>query len=395
MLQNYLKWNPALIVSLILILLAGSVSAQYQPRKPTGKTAQAPITVMEPTGSETWEKGKQYTIKWRGSAVRGPLKIVLENAAGRTVAVGESVMSSGSFTWTVGSLVIEGSYKVVVTGADKKTRGESNGTITIQKRSLGDTLKQQTMAQQTQPEGGLVAGNLQSLSVTSPSGGEIWNAGEQQTVTWSTVGEIGEVRIDLLKGDRTLTISGGVSNSGSYQLKVPGDLGVGWDDYWVRVSSVDGNISGTSQDGFTIYVPTEVDVVGRTVIGANYDYDTDKSPGETEGFENTALEIEVSVMQQGSLNLSEVRVFMRVIRQEDNLVVYHGGDMIRMPIQPNSWYSRPNPVKLTWGQLGYTEGNPYECNFIVELQVDPDGLLGEPEAYRANNTSRIVFWKSK
>jgi len=382
MLQSYLKWNPALILSLILIHLAGSVSAQYHIRKPAGKTTRASITVTEPTGSETWEKGKQYTIKWRGSGVRGPIKIFLENAAGRTVAVGRSIMGSGSFTWTVGSVVIEDSYKVVVMTADKKTRGESSGTITVQKRSPGDTLKQQTMAQQ-------------SLSVTSPSGGEVWNAGEQQTVTWSTVGEIGEVRIDLLKGDRILTISEGVSNSGSYQLEVPGDLGVGWDDYRVRVSSVDGSISGTSQDGFTIYVPTEIDVVGRTVIGANYDCDTYKSPGETEGFEKTALEIEVSVMQRGSRNLSEVPVFMRVIRQEDSLVVYHGGDTIRMPIRPNSWYSRPDPVKLTWGQLGYTGENLYECNFIVELEVDPDGLLGEPEVYRANNTSRTVFRKNK
>ena len=46
----------------------------------------------------------------------------------------------------------------------------------------------------------IVPAGLQTVTVTSPNGGESWQAGSAQSITWTQTGLTGSVTIDLYKG---------------------------------------------------------------------------------------------------------------------------------------------------------------------------------------------------
>jgi hypothetical protein len=77
------------------------------------------------------------------------------------------------------------------------------------------------------------------LLVTSPNGGETWLRNSDQTITWTSFGVTGNVKIELYD-DTVLaaTIAASTENSGTYGYAVPGTLPLGF-DYRVRVASID------------------------------------------------------------------------------------------------------------------------------------------------------------
>jgi hypothetical protein len=76
----------------------------------------------------------------------------------------------------------------------------------------------------------------QTVTVTSPNGGETWTAGTTNTITW-TSDIIGNVRIALLKsGVQYALISFGTPNDGGFDWLVPAGMAAGT-EYTVKVSS--------------------------------------------------------------------------------------------------------------------------------------------------------------
>ena len=69
-------------------------------------------------------------------------------------------------------------------------------------------------------------GERPSLSITSPAGGESLKPGTTHNITWTTTGNVGDVRIDYSvdDGDTWLSIAASAPNTGNYQWIVP-DLG--------------------------------------------------------------------------------------------------------------------------------------------------------------------------
>ncbi len=97
----------------------------------------------------------------------------------------------------------------------------------------------------------------QSLVVTSPALGALWEKGKTYAITWMKQGtQNANVKIQLYKGSSTLvkTITTATANNGSYDWLVPMALAVG-STYFIKVKTVDNLIYGNS-DKFSIIIPT-------------------------------------------------------------------------------------------------------------------------------------------
>jgi hypothetical protein len=91
-----------------------------------------------------------------------------------------------------------------------------------------------------------------SISVVSPDGGEHWQVGNIEDITWITTGAISDVKIEYStdSGTTWIVIVSDIQNDGSYFWTVPNAIS---SDCFVRVSEAfDGDPSDVSEDAFII-----------------------------------------------------------------------------------------------------------------------------------------------
>jgi|GEM_PF-650990 len=90
-----------------------------------------------------------------------------------------------------------------------------------------------------------------SITVISPNGSESWAAGSSQSITWTSSGSVGNVKIEYSSnnGASWSTISASTANDGLYSWTVPN---VSSNQCLVRVSETDGSPTDTSDSIFTI-----------------------------------------------------------------------------------------------------------------------------------------------
>jgi hypothetical protein len=90
----------------------------------------------------------------------------------------------------------------------------------------------------------------QGIAVTSPNGSENWDAGSAQTITWTSNGIRGDVKIEYYDGSNWQTIIASTPNDGSHNWTVPYTF---TSQAKVRITSVkDTAISDESNNVFTI-----------------------------------------------------------------------------------------------------------------------------------------------
>lgn len=170
------------------------------------------ITVTSPNGGETWMHGENRTFTWDSNNLGGSVKIDLYKSGSYDGTVVSSTPNDGSFDWTILSSVTAGSdYKARVTSTTyPSVFDSSNSNFTIE-------------------------GFSQSLTLTSPNGGESWTTGETKTISWSSSNVGSSVKIELYKsGSRVSTISSSTANDGSYSWSIPSSLAAG-SDYKIMV----------------------------------------------------------------------------------------------------------------------------------------------------------------
>jgi len=135
--------------------------------------------------------------------------------------------------------------------------GTNTGTATVTGTSQGLTQGSVdiTLQQATQP----------TITVTYPNGGETWQTGTTQTVTWTSQGSVGNVNIDLsTDGGSTWTnLVSNTANDGSQTVTVPNTPS---STCRIRVQEPDGSPSDTSNNNFTISAPVQPTI---TVISPN------------------------------------------------------------------------------------------------------------------------------
>ncbi|MEJ2195947.1 MAG: Ser-Thr-rich GPI-anchored membrane family protein, partial [Ignavibacteriaceae bacterium] len=206
------------------------------------------IIVETPNGGESWQAGSDQTISWSDN-LTGNVEIQLFKGGVFHSQITNSTLSNGNFTWHLSPGLPSGTnYKVkIVSVEDVIVFDFSDDNFEI------------------------FAG---SVTLVSPNGGEIWQAGSEQTISWTS--DVSEnVNIELYKGGSLhSTIVPSTGNDGTYNWTSSFTTESG-SDYKVKISSVSNpNIFDFSDDNFTI-VGNEITILspngGETwVIGEPY-----------------------------------------------------------------------------------------------------------------------------
>ena len=98
-----------------------------------------------------------------------------------------------------------------------------------------------------------------TFTVTSPNGGESWQAGSTQNITWTSQGAVGDVKIEYStnNGSSWTTVAASTANDGTHPWTIPNTPSA---TCLVRVSETDGSPTDVSNAVFSI-LPTSGIVV--------------------------------------------------------------------------------------------------------------------------------------
>ncbi len=217
-------FNYGLLTLDSLTLLALQSNGVYKYQYPTA------IDVLQPGGGETWLTDSLYTIAWSATGlyyVR--LEISTDNGASWSAIADSVPASQGSYPWTTPSTTSDSCLVRISDALFTATAGMSAAVFT-----LTDAY----------------------LTVLAPNGGEEWDAGSPQTISWSSVS------LDSL----AIEYSADGGAEWTYITEVPAAAGAfGWtvpdeptQNALVRLrSSTDTTISDRSDSVFSILAPKE------------------------------------------------------------------------------------------------------------------------------------------
>lgn len=195
------------------------------------------LTLLSPNGAEQWNGGSMQTITWSSTNLIGNVKLeyTLDHGASWIVLAADTP-NDGSAPW------------------EPPADGRSTGRVRITSLSIPQ------LSDESDAEFAILAS---LLTVTSPRGGEVWDAGSAHTLTWQSSGSTGNVKLEYSPdGGRTwTTLVANTTNDGAEPWTTPS---VPTSEARIRVSAVDGSVSGMSgtfslrYSGGTLKAPTKV-----------------------------------------------------------------------------------------------------------------------------------------
>lgn len=189
------------------------------------------IIVSSPNGGESYEPSQQIEIIWQSNLVT---TVSIEHSSDNGNSWSEisaSTESDGSFDWTIPN--ISSSENLIrINDTDSDASDQSNSTFEI-----SDPLDPQ-------------------LTLTSPNGGENWEAGSQQTITW-TSSDVSNVALSFSTdgGNFWTEITSSTSSDGSFKWTIPDDIDS--DQCKVRIQDNASSEEDESDDTFSIFVPLD------------------------------------------------------------------------------------------------------------------------------------------
>ncbi len=156
----------------------------------SGNVNIRPVTVLAPNGGEVLQLGTSYNVMWRTTAVSSAPSVsiyvvtnhcptgsqVCPAVMDSNFTIASNIQNSGSYTWNVGS-------SLSVQYGDRITEGRYYLIVckgTEQPRSAGCDSSDQTFSISA------VGGGISPLTLISPNGGETWQRGTLQSITWSS-----------------------------------------------------------------------------------------------------------------------------------------------------------------------------------------------------------------
>ncbi|MCH9030396.1 MAG: hypothetical protein IH819_12515, partial [Bacteroidetes bacterium] len=226
------------------------------------------LIVTVPDGGESWRAGTSHTINWTDN-ITGNVKIELYDNGSFDSEITPSTPGNGSFSWDIPVGTSAGTnYKVKISSVDNSSIFDfSDNNFEI------------------------FEGNI---TVVSPNGGESWQAGTTQTITWTD--NIAEnITVDLYKGGTLHSIiSTSTSSDGTRNWTIPFALESG-SDYSVKITSVnDPGIFDFSNSNFAI--------VGNQVTVATPDGGEDWQVGSSQIInwtDNLTGNVEIQLFKSG------------------------------------------------------------------------------------------------
>ncbi len=175
------------------------------------------VTVTSPIGGESWVSGSTHTITWASTGspkAYVKIELVKPDVANRVIV--SSTLNDGSFDWVIPMTQPLGSDYTV--------------KITRTTFSTGSTAA-------TDSSNAVFAVIPETLTVTSPNGGEEWVGGTTNSITWTSTGSpTAYVKIELVKpGALNKVIISSTPNDGSYDWVIPMTQPLG-SDYRVKIT---------------------------------------------------------------------------------------------------------------------------------------------------------------
>ncbi len=191
------------------------------------------ITIVTPNGGEEWLIGDKRDIVWTDNIDENVKIDLFKGGLFHSTIDFSSSGADGVQPWEIPLSILPGEdYKIRITSVDDSTIfdfSDNNFTLFLPK-----------------------------INITSPSAGEIWQAGTSHTITWTDV--IDEnVQIDLYKSDTLYSaISPSTTSDGAFTWKIPAETEAG-SNYRIMIKSTINDIIFDFSDGnFTIKtVPDE------------------------------------------------------------------------------------------------------------------------------------------
>jgi uncharacterized repeat protein (TIGR02543 family) len=160
-------------------------------------TTTPSLTIISPNGGESWRVGTAHTITWVKTGNVPNVKIEYTiNGGSSWLVITTTTPNTGSYPWTVPGSP-SGQCKVRVSDIDGNPTDMSNAVFSIEP--------------------------LPTITLTSPNGGETWEAGTVQDITWTWDGTGGDVKIEysIEGGTGWSVVTSSADNSGIYSWTVP------------------------------------------------------------------------------------------------------------------------------------------------------------------------------
>jgi len=183
------------------------------------------ISVTAPNGGEDWEVGSSQNITWNSSGTSGDVHIEYSTNNGSDWSdVIASTSDDGTHSWTIPDAP-SGNCLVRVSDADGDPTDQSDAVFTISP--------------------------IPFITVTSPNGGEDWQADSTYDITWTSSGTSGNVKIEssINNGSNWSDVIASTSDTGAYSWTIPDNPS---DSCFVRIGDIDGSPLDTSDAIFTI-----------------------------------------------------------------------------------------------------------------------------------------------
>ncbi len=206
--------------------------------------AVARITVTSPNGGEVWHVGENRTISWTSQNTSGNVKIEYSFTSGISwTTIITSTPDDGSHPWIVPNTPSTNCF-VRITDVDGTSSDQSDEPFTIE--------------------------GTENLTLMSPNGGEVWQDGTSQSITWTSSGTSGNVRIEYSfnSGINWINIIDSTPDDGSHPWTVPNTTST---NCYVRITDIDGTPSDHS-DGPFIIISKPDWIVPITITGGNPSY---------------------------------------------------------------------------------------------------------------------------
>jgi hypothetical protein len=198
------------------------------------------IVVTSPNGGETWEVASTQEITWNSTGPNDVSHAIIEYSTNRGATwknIVTSTVNDGSYNWTIPDTPSDNCI-IRITGLDMDISSSdiSNGVFSI------------------------VLPPSAKITITSPNGGESCKVGSIHKITWTTIGNVNEVRIECSfnNGTSWVDIVSSIPNTGSFDWTVPDNPS---NDCLVRISEPDGDPADVSDNVFSIVEPSTITLI--------------------------------------------------------------------------------------------------------------------------------------
>jgi hypothetical protein len=224
------------------------------------------IKVTTPNGGEEWQEGKTYSITWTSNEI-DTVDISLEFSNGGGIELARDIKAFlGRYDWKVNTMSVEKPHKIIISGSGVTDKSDERffiveayscvdtdngknlnvkGSLTSKFGTYTDScfgngkVKEYYCASNDDIYGvtdifdcPMGCGNGacldKSITLTSPNGGEKWEAGSTHDITWENNG-VDYVMIELDRGSEGWHLEYKIdADLGKYSWKVPNMLGDGY-----------------------------------------------------------------------------------------------------------------------------------------------------------------------